>query len=110
MGAKGRLRVNRASSVSSVAGERAHVPRDHRFPGWPWQAQRWATMRRMHWHFHALAATEGVVDSRAAAQACYASAMALILAHSRWLRFGSFGAFYFAQGVPLGQELAAGAS
>ena len=28
--------------------------------------------------------------------------MALILAHSRWLRFGSSGAFYFAQGVPLG--------
>ena len=28
--------------------------------------------------------------------------MALILAHSRWLRFGSFSAFYFAQGVPLG--------
>ena len=28
--------------------------------------------------------------------------MALILAHSRWLRFSSFSAFYFAQGVPLG--------
>ena len=28
--------------------------------------------------------------------------MALILAHSRWLRFASFSAFYFAQGVPLG--------
>ena len=28
--------------------------------------------------------------------------MALILAHSRWLRFGSFSAFYFAQGVPIG--------
>ena len=28
--------------------------------------------------------------------------MQLVLSQSRWLRFGSFSAFYFAQGVPIG--------
>ena len=72
----------------------------------PWQAQRWATMRRTHWRFHGLAAT-GASAGGASRQpcrgpACYASTMALILAYSRWLRFSSFSAFYFAPGVPLG--------